>query len=229
MNLAWLLAEMIGTFTLTFIGAGSICLNEMTHGGVGIVGIAMAHGLALAVMISAVAPISGGKINPAVTLGLWIGGKVDTKTAIFEIIFQFAGAILGAWFLMLIFPESIAKAVNLGTPALGNGISAWVGVFAEAIATFLLIFTVYATLIDPRGTFKAIAGFGIGIVVLFDILALAGVTGAAMNPARAFGPALVSMDFANQWVYWVGPILGGLLAGLFYSKVMMNPGVKERL
>jgi aquaporin Z len=70
--------------------------------------------------------------------------------------------------------------------------------------------------------FKAIAGFGIGIVVLFDILALAGVTGAAMNPARAFGPALVSMDFANQWVYWVGPILGGLLAGLFYSKIMLK-------
>lgn len=226
MNLPWLLSELIGTFALTFIGAGSICLNEMTNGGVGLLGIAVAHGLALAVMISAVAPISGGKINPAVTLGLLIGGKIDAKTAALEILFQVGGAILAAICLTLIFPTEVAKVAKLGTPQLGPGISFWVGVFTEAILTFFLVFTVYATAIDPRGTFKAIAGFGIGLVILFDIIAFGGVTGAAMNPARAFGPALISSTWADQLVYWIGPILGGLIAGILYSNVYLGKSQK---
>lgn len=222
MNLAWLLAEFIGTFTLTFIGPGSIILNEMTNGGVGIVGIALAHGLALAVFISGVGHISGGKLNPAVSLGLVAGGKLDIVTAIKEIIAQVLGAILAAYLLYVIYPKGPAEAVHLGTPAIGNGITPGIAALAEAIFTFLLVFTVYATAIDKRGAWSAIAGFGIGIVVLFDILAGAGITGAAMNPARAIGPAIISGQWLNQWVYWVGPIAGGIVAGILYSQIFLK-------
>lgn len=222
MNLPWLIAEFIGTFTLVFIGAGSIIMNQLSGGAIGTLGIAIAHGLALGVLISAVAHISGGKLNPAVSLGLVAGGKLDIKTAAGEIIAQLAGAVFAAFLLKIIYPVDAAHAVKLGTPALANGTTPYIGVLVEGILTFLLVFTVYGTAIDPRGSFKAIAGMGIGLVVLFDILAGGALTGAGMNPARAFGPALISGNWADHWVYWVGPILGGVAAGLLYSNVLLK-------
>lgn len=222
MNLPWLISEFIGTFTLIFIGAGSIIMNQLSGGSIGTLGIAIAHGLALGVLISAVAHISGGKLNPAVSLGLVIGGKLDIKTAVGEIIAQLAGAVVAALLLNLIYPAPAVEAVKLGSLALANGTTPYIGVLVEAILTFLLVFTVYGTVIDPRGSFKALAGLGVGLVVLFDILAGGALTGAGMNPARAFGPALVSGNWADHWVYWVGPILGGLAAGLLYSNVLLK-------
>lgn len=222
MNLAWLLAEFIGTFTLIFMGAGSVLLNELNHGGVGIVGIAMAHGLAIGVMVSAIGHISGGKLNPAVTLGFLIGGKVSIKTAVSEIIAQLAGATLAAIFLKVIFPHAAAEAVHLGTPALNAEISPAIGIFVEAILTFLLVFVFYATAVDPRGSFKSIAGLGIGFTILMGILAAADLTGAAINPARAFGPALISTDWTNHYVWWIGPVAGGVLAGWIYSQFILK-------
>lgn len=226
MNLAWLIAEFIGTFTLIFIGAGSICLNEMTHGGVGLLGIAAAHGLAIAVMVSALAQISGGKFNPAISLGLWAGGKQGIVPTLTEIVAQLLGGVVGALFLKWIFPVAVTTAVNLGTPALGTDITPSAGIFTEVILTFLLVFTVYGAAVDTRGAFKAVGGFAIGSVILFDILMGGGVTGGAMNPARAFGPALISGDWLNHYVYWVGPILGGLIAGVLYSRVMLKNEVE---
>lgn len=227
MNIAWLIAEFIGTFTLIFIGAGSICLEAMNPGSIGLVGIAIAHGLAIAVMVSAVAHISGGKLNPAISLGLVIGKKLDLKTAIFEIIAQLAGAVCAALLLTVVFPSLVVKAAHLGTPNLGAGISPWMGILGEAILTFFLVFTVYGTLVDPKGSFKAVGGFGIGCAIIFGILALGGVTGAAINPARAFGPALISGEWNHHYVYWIGPILGGLLAGLLYSTIMLKRNPNE--
>jgi aquaporin Z len=222
MNLPWLLAEFIGTFTLIFIGAGSICLNQMIPESIGLVGIALAHGLAIGVMVSNFGHISGGKLNPAVSLGVLIGGRSDWKTAGREIIAQLAGAIVAALCLNWIFPSDVTLATKLGTPVLADTLSTGAGIFTEAILTFLLVFTVYAAAIDPQGAFKSIAGLTIGGVIIFDILAAGGLTGAAMNPARAFGPALISGEWADQVVYWIGPILGGLLAGLLYSRVMLR-------
>lgn len=221
-SIAWLLAEFIGTFTLIFIGAGSVLVNEMSNGGVGIVGIAIAHGLAIAVMVSAIGHISGGKLNPAISLGLLFARKLTLRTAVFEIIAQLLGAILAAFFLSLIFPAAIREAVHLGTPSLGNGITGAVGILAESILVFFLVFVVFATMVDVEGSFKIVGGFGIGCVILFDILAAASITGPALNPARAFGPALISGFWQDQYVYWVGPIIGGVLAGLFYNYVMLR-------
>lgn len=227
MNIAWFLAEFIGTFTLIFIGAGSICLETMNPGTLGLTGIAIAHGLAIAVMVSAVAHISGGKLNPAVTLGLVIGKKLDIKTAAIEILAQLAGAACAAFLLTLVFSSETVNAAHLGTPGLGAGITPGMAILGEAILTFFLVFTVYGTLVDPKGSFKAVGGFGIGCSILFGILALGGVTGAAINPARAFGPALISGDWSHQYVYWIGPILGGLVAGYLYSTVMFKKAPGE--
>lgn len=221
-NIAWLLAEFIGTFTLIFIGAGSVLINEMSGGSLGILGIAIAHGLAIAVMVSAIGHISGGKLNPAITFGLLAAKRLTFRTAILEIGAQLLGAILAAFFLSLIFPNAVKEAVHLGAPTLGSGITGWVGIFTEIILVFLLVFVVFATMVDAEGSFKIVGGFGIGCVILFDILAAASITGPALNPARAFGPALLSNFWQDQYVYWIGPIIGGVLAGLFYNYVMLR-------
>ncbi|MBI3292382.1 MAG: MIP family channel protein [Elusimicrobia bacterium] len=216
------LAELIGTFALIFVGAGAICANRYTYGGVGLVGIALAHGLVVAVMVSAIGHLSGGHINPAVTLGALVGGKITLGKSIAYWIAQLAGAALAALCLRGIFPMTVWQSVHLGTTALGNDVSIGVGIFLEAILTFFLVLTVFATAIDERGTFKAIAGFGIGLVVAFDILVGGPLTGASMNPARTFGPALVACFWKGHIVYWVGPFLGGAAAGWLYSRVFLS-------
>ncbi|WP_166157611.1 aquaporin [Neochlamydia sp. AcF84] len=222
MNIAWLLAEFIGTFTLIFIGAGSICLNEMTHGGVGLLGIAVAHGLAIAVMISALAHISGGKFNPAVSVAVWASGQQSTILTFAEIVAQLLGAIVGAFALQWVFPATTISMAKLGTPVIETSLSSFVGIFTEAILTFLLVLVVYGTVVDTRGDSKGMSGLAIGGFILCGILMGGGITGAAMNPARAFGPALISGEWAYQYVYWIGPIIGGLLAGILYSRLLMK-------
>lgn len=222
MNIASLIAEFIGTFTLIFIGAGSICLNEVSHGGVGLLGIATAHGLAIAVMVTALAQVSGAKFNPAISLALFAGGKQQVMPTVYEVIAQLLGGIVGALCLKAIFPATVVTAIDLGTPGLGEGFSALIGIFTEAILTFLLVFTVYGVVVDKRSEFRAAGGFAVGSVILFDILMGAGVTGAAMNPARAFGPALVAGVWDYQYIYWIGPAIGALLAGIIYDRLILR-------
>lgn len=212
-------AEFIGTLALVFIGAGSICANKLAGGSVGAVGIALAHGLTVAVMVSAIAHISGGHINPAVTFGAWVAKKISNRDALYYVGAQLIAAVLGAILLLLVFREGTWRAVQLGTPTLGSGIRAFQGIVVELVLTFLLVFTFFATAVDDRGTFKSIAGFGIGLVVTVGILAGGPVSGAAMNPARAFGPALVASFWKAHLVYWFGPLAGGALAGWLYPRL----------
>jgi MIP family channel proteins len=213
-------AEFIATFTLIFIGAGSVILNANHQ--LDLVGVALAHGLALAIMVSVTAHISGGHVNPAVTVGLWVTGKISTFRAGIYIVAQLLGATAGALALRATFPESLWKAANLGTPAPAPGISAGSAVVLEAILTFFLVFAVYGTAVDERGPFAKLAGFPIGLVLTMDILAAGPLTGAAMNPARAFGPALVSGTWTDGWVYWVGPIAGGIIAAAVYWMMFLK-------
>lgn len=215
-------AEFIGTLALIFIGAGSICANQFTNGGVGLVGIALAHGLTIAVMVSAVGHISGGHINPAVTFGAWAARKISTREALVYWIAQLAGGTAGAGLLTLVFAPATRQAVNLGTPALASNVTFSAGVIFELVMTFFLVFVVFATAIDDRGAFKIVGGFAIGLVVTFDILAGGPLTGASMNPARTFGPALVAGFWTNHAVYWLGPLAGGALAGLLYNAVFLR-------
>lgn len=212
------LAEAIGTFTLIFIGAGAVLTDAQTGGKVGLTGIALAHAIAIATMVSAAGHLSGGHFNPAVTGAFVVTGRLPVASGVAYLVAQLAGASLGAFFLSAVFPETVRKAAMLGVPALGRGISSGTGIVVEAILTFFLVFVVFGTAVDARGP-RAAGGLFIGLVLAMDILAGGALTGAAMNPARAFGPALFSGVWTHQIVYWVGPLLGGAVAGWLYHNV----------
>ncbi len=214
MNPRALLAEFVGTFTLVFAGVGSIAANQMSGGAVGLTGIALAHGLAIGIMVSATMAVSGGHLNPAVTFGALLGGKITMQNAIAYVVSQCLGAIVAAWFITLAIPGPVVEAVKLGTPALGNGVSAGEGVVVEAVLTFFLVFVVYGTAMDARA--PKVGGLFIGLAVAMGVLAGGPLTGAALNPARHIGPALVGGGLGDTWLYWVGPLLGGGAAGLVY-------------
>ncbi|MCX9014399.1 MAG: aquaporin [Candidatus Methanoperedens sp.] len=211
------ISEFIGTFALVFIGAGSVATNYISDGALGLFGIATAFGLVVMAMIYATGHISGTHINPAVTIALVATKKMGGKDAVPYIISQLAGAVVAGMMLRIIYPTAV-EAVNLGTTGLGAGVSFGTGVLVEAILTFLLVFTIFGAAVDSRAA-PGFAGFAIGMVVLFDILVGGPLTGASMNPARTFGPALASGYWVNHLVYWIGPIIGGVLAGLVYEGV----------
>ncbi len=216
MNKKALIAEFIGTFTLIFIGVGAIAANKITGGGLGITGIALAHGLAIAVMVSATAAVSGGHLNPAVTVGLLSAKKIDAINALGYILAQCAGAVAAAFMIGLCVPAETLKDVGMGTPALGAGITPQMAVITEAVLTFFLMFVIYGAAVDARAP-KYVGGLCIGLTVALDILMGAPITGAAMNPARHLGPALLGGGLDNIWIFWLGPILGAVVAAQVYK------------
>lgn len=217
------LAEGIGTFALIFIGAGSICAGQLPGVGSGLVGVALAHGLTIAVMASATGHISGGHLNPAVTFGALVTRRIAPALALGYVAAQLVGALVAAYILKRAFVGTWAL-VGLGTPQLDNGVGPFGGFAIEAILTFFLVFVVFGTGMDARG--PKIGGLAIGGAVCLDILMGGPLTGAAMNPARALGPAMAGGVWENHWVYWAGPLLGGAMAGLVYDKVVAPPDVK---
>jgi MIP family channel proteins len=181
-------AEFVATLALVFVGAGSVIVaSSPPLSGSGLVGVALAHGVVLAVMVSVVGHISGGHVNPAVTVAAWVTGNIRTALAGIYIVAQLSGAVVGALLLRVVFPEGPWRQGALGTPLVNHGVGMTSGEAAvlEAILTFLLVFTVYATAVDDRGPFSKIAGLPIGAVLTFDILAGGPLTGAAMNPAAS--------------------------------------------
>jgi MIP family channel proteins len=221
-------AEFVGTFTLIFIGVGVIA-NNIPTAGVGLLGVALAHGLAIAVMVTATGAISGGQLNPAVTFGLLVGGQMDLKKSIAYWISQLAGATAAA---VLCGALIGAAQVAGGTPDIGMKISmsdasmmvpavtTGQAITIEAVLTFFLVFVVYGSAVDARA--PKVGGLAIGLTVALDILFGGPLTGAAMNPARTFGPALVSGHWNNHIVYWIGPLLGGAIAGLIYGRFLIK-------
>ena len=216
------IAEFIGTLALIFIGAGSILSDRLTGGGVSLVGIALAHGFAIAVMVCAFGHISGAHFNPAVTLGAFVAKKISAPDAAVYWIAQLAGGVTGALLLTAVFDEPTRQAASLGTPGLAASVTVGQGLAFEIVATFFLVLVVCATAIDPRGAFTVVSGIPIGLVITLDILAGGPVSGASMNPARTFGPALVGGFWANHWIYWVGPLVGGAIAALLYSTLYLR-------
>jgi MIP family channel proteins len=219
-----LVAEFIGTFALIFFGAGAICTDQYLHttGGVGILGIALAHGLAIAIMVSALGHISGAHFNPAITIGFWVTKRLNTIDTILYWAAQLAGATAAAFLLKAVVPEDTWRAVALGVPELARDFPRWAGIALEAVTTFFLVLTVFATGVDEKGTFHSTAGFAVGLSYTLGILVAWPLTGAALNPARAFGPALAATHWANHGVYWVGPLAGGFVAGLLYDTLYLK-------
>src|SRR5262245_16925712 len=215
-------AEFVGTFALCFIGQGSICVAQMTGAGPqALLAIAVAHGLALATMISAFGATSGGHFNPAVTLGFMVTGRQKLGSGVSYWVSQLVGALVASYALRAIVPAGVAQATHLGAPSIAPEISLGSALLIEFILTFFLVTAVWGTAVDERA--PKIGGFGIGLTVTMDILLGGPLTGAAMNPARALGAAVVSRTMANQWVYWVAPMLGAVAAALIYENLVHKP------
>ena len=220
-------AEFLGTFALVFFGAGAVCADRylQSSGGIGLLGVALASGLAMAIMVSALGHISGGHFNPAISIGFWVTRRIGTMEAFLYWAAQILGGIVAAFLLKAIIPQETWRAVALGTPELVRDFSTPSALVLEAVTSFFLVLVFFATSVDERGAFRSIAGFGIGLTVTLGILVIAPFTGAAMNPARAFGPALASNHWTNWGVYWIGPLAGGFLAGLLYDTLYLKKPV----
>ena len=225
MNATWRapLAEFLATLLFIFLGAGTVVVTGglMKEGltSARLVAIALAHGLAIALLVSATAKLSGGHINPAVTFGAILTGKISVNQGIMYVVAQLVGAVVGALLLKGVIPA--AAQGNLGAHGLGSGITAGGGLLAEIVLTFALVFVVFATAIDPKGL-GHLAPAAIGLTVLVDHLVGVPVTGASMNPARSFGPALAAGAWDNHWVFWIGPLIGGGLAALVYEFLFLR-------
>ncbi|NP_001310693.1 aquaporin TIP1-1 [Ricinus communis] len=212
------LAEFISTLIFVFAGEGSgMAFNKLTNNGVatpsGLVAAAIAHAFALFVAVSVGANISGGHVNPAVTFGAFVGGNI---TLLRGILYWFA-QLLGSTVACLLLKFSTGG-LTTSAFALSSGVGVWNAFVFEIVMTFGLVYTVYATAVDPKkGSLGTIAPIAIGFIVGANILAGGAFDGASMNPAVSFGPALVSWSWENHWVYWAGPLVGGGLAGLVYE------------
>jgi MIP family channel proteins len=210
-------AEFLGTFTLCFAGQGAIVMQQAA-GTNNLLVIAVAHGLALAVMISALGALSGGHFNPAVTFGFWVTRRISLTSAITYWVSQLLGAIAASFLLRAVVPGEPGAAVHFGVPMLASGVSVGQGFLLEFVMTFFLVTAVWGTAVDERG--PKIGGFGIGLAVCMDILFGGPLTGAAMNPARAFGAACASGVWTDHWLYWVAPMAGGAAAARVYKSLM---------
>jgi MIP family channel proteins len=207
-------AEFVGAFTLIFIGGGAGIVS-----GNDIVAVALANGLAIGIMVSNLGHISGGHFNPAVTLGFVVTRRITLPLALVYWIAQFGGAVVAAGILRWLLHKPAFNAAIPHAPGIGAGR----GLVVEIILTMFLVGTIFATAVDPRGSFKALAGLPIGLMISIDVLMGGPLTGAAMNPARAFGPQLIGNFWGEGWIYYVGPAIGGIAAALIYDWLYLRP------
>jgi len=217
------LAEFLGTFYLCFASIAAILCSTPAVGlNSGIVAIALAYGLSLSVAVNAFSGISGAHFNPAVTSGFLVTGRIKPGIASAYVIAQLLGATTAAGFCRIIFPADAVAQAHLGIPLPAAWATTGTVLTMEFIMTYLLMTSIFGTAIDDRGKAVKIGGFGIGLTVAFDVLAGGAVTGASMNPARSFGPALELGYWAFHWMYWVAPIAGAVVAALVYEHLLLE-------
>lgn len=206
-------AELLGTFLVVLVAAGALSIDPWLRAAgqplLGTLGASLAYGLAVAAMIEAFAPVSGGHLNPAISLGAWVTRRLSTWGLLGYVAAQLAGGIAAAWLLRALVPESAWRAAALGTPALASSLTRVQGMEFEAVLTFAVALVFFRTTIVSGKP----SGWAVGAVVAAAGMIAAPLTGAALNPARALGPAIISHQWANIGVWWVGPLTGGVLAG----------------
>jgi aquaporin TIP len=212
-------AEFVGVFALVFVGSGSIMMARYTTAATPLILAATAHGLILAVMVTATMRISG-HLNPAVTIGFLATRRIEPLMAAIYIVAQILGAIVAAYALKGVVPSALFEAARGGGQAIASDVTLGQAFTMEMIATFFLAFVVFGTAVDPGA--PKVGGFAIGLTVAADILAIGPLTGASMNPARSIGPAVATGIFEGQAVYWAGPIVGGVAAALIYEFLFLR-------
>ena len=224
-SLRHFVGEFIGTFALVFIGGAAIMMTKNPGTGAGLVEVALAHGLILAVLVSATMRISG-HLNPAVTFGFFVTRRIDPVMAGIYWAAQLLGAVLAAYALKGLVPEMLVTAARIGGQSIAIDVTFGQAIGLETIATFFLVFVVFGTAVDPAA--PKIGGLAIGFTLTAAILAIGPLTGASLNPARSFGPAVAANIFEGQLVYWIGPLIGGALAALIYDRLFL-PRAAEQL
>lgn len=212
-------AELIATFLFVFIGVGSVISYNSIHEGeldaAGLTVIALAHGIAIFITVAATAGISGGHVNPAVTFGLAIVGKITILRGLLYWIGQLVGAAAASYLLKFVLPHAV---LPIHTLSAAEGV--WGGLILEAVLTFSLVFVIFATAVDAK---SPIAPLAIGFTVLIAHFVGVPYTGASLNPARSFGPAFAAWDFTDHYVYWIGPLVGGGIAAILYDEIFLAP------
>ncbi|MBA2292459.1 MAG: aquaporin [Gemmatimonadales bacterium] len=214
------IAEIYGTFALVFFGCGIVVMDSFPGARVGLMSIALVHALVVSVAVSSTIYISGAHFNPAVTLGMLSVRRIPAFDAVVYIAAQLAGALLGAFAVTALLPGAVGRLVAWGTPLINSAVTMKSAIAIEALLTFFLMSAVMGT----AGTSRAprIGGFGIGLTLFFAIMVGGPLTGAALNPARAFGPAVMSGTWAAQVVFWIGPIVGAVVAALLWHHVLLR-------
>ena len=209
------IAEFVGTFALVFVGGAAIMMAQHTGNPAGLLQVALAHGLILALMVSAAMNVSGGHFNPAVTTALLVARRITPTIAGVHILAQLIGAMAAAWALKMTMPSAVFAATLGGGQSIALDVTMTQAIILEAIATFFLMFVIYGTAVHVNA--PRIGGLAIGLTIAADILAIGPLTGASMNPARSLGPAIASGVLAGQVVYWIGPILGAIAAAMLWE------------
>ncbi|MBS3027013.1 MAG: MIP family channel protein [Dolichospermum sp. DET50] len=216
------LVEAIGTFILVFAGTGAVMVNNISQGAVTHLGISFVFGAVVAALIYSLGHISGTHLNPAVTLALWNGGFFPKRQVLSYILSQLVGATIASTLLII----SLGKVANLGaTLPLNNN---WMqSLILEFILTFILMLVILGSAVDKRAN-SSFAGLAIGLTVGLEAAFMGPITGASMNPARSFGPALVGGIWQHHWIYWVAPILGSHFAVWVYKSLSHTESKRER-
>jgi aquaporin Z len=215
-----LTAEFFGTFGLVFAGTAVMLTESFPSAHSGLLGLAMVHGLILALGITATMAISGGHLNPAVTLGFLALKRIDLKTALAYIGTQLAAGVAGAFTTKWLIPNNVGRLANDGLPQININMGFGSAIALEAVMTFFLMSALMGTVVNPKAPKHG--GLWVGIAVMVMIIVGGPLTGAAMNPARAFGPAVVTMVWTGQMAYWIGPILGALAAAFLWDRVLLK-------
>lgn len=218
-SLRHFVAEFVGTFALVFVGGASIMAAAASRMESGLVVAAFAHGLIIAVMVSALMRISG-HFNTAVTIGFLAARRIEPIMAGVYIAAQVLGSIAAAYALKGLLPPALTEATRIGGQSIALEISAIQAVGLEAIATFFLVFVIFGTAVDPKA--PRIGGLAIGLTITAGILAIGPFTGGSLNPARSLGPAIASGIFEGQAVYWIGPVVGAVIAALLYDTLFIR-------
>lgn len=215
-----LTAEFFGTFGLVFAGTAVVITDSFPGAHSGLLGIAVVHGFILALGITATMAISGGHLNPAVTLGFLATKRIEPKTALAYIVTQALGGVAGAFTSRFVIPNNVGRLANNGLPQINSNMGIGSAIVLEAVMTFFLMSAVMGTIVNPKAPKHG--GFWVGIAVMMMYIVGGPLTGAAMNPTRAFGPAVVTGIWTGQMAYWIGPILGALVAAFLWDKVLLK-------